>query len=76
MQYLQRRRISQLIVGWGDDISKDFQEEVAYYVLGKQKGVNKSFQVKKKKGENVLCGNVESPMEGLAHVAAYKHEKE
>ena len=50
---------------------------MAYYVLGKQKGVNKSFQVKKKKkGDNVLCGNVESPMEGLARVAAYKHEKE
>ena len=23
--------------GWGDDVSKDFQEEVTYYVLGKLK---------------------------------------
>lgn len=62
MQYIQRRGISQLIVGRGNDISKDFQEEVAYYVLSKQKGIDKSFQVKKKKVENVLCRNVEIPM--------------
>lgn len=62
MQYIQRRGISQLIVGRGNDISKDFQEEVAYYVLSKQKGIDKSFQVKKKKVENVLYRNVEIPM--------------
>ena len=45
-------------MGWGNDISKDFQEEVAYYVLSKQKGIDKSFQVEKKKRvENVLCRN-------------------